>query len=221
MASILNETKKFCLGLLNIIYPLECELCSKALDPYQNFHICPDCRHNLMEQYFHKRHEKKNIYSMFKYDGKIKELLHDFKYKNKPYLAYDFAYMLTWFIKKITKIDKIELVTCVPLHSVKLKERFYNQSALVAKFVAKNLEIKFSSDVLIKTKATQSQVKLPRIKRFTNIQGTFKADSSKVDEKTILLIDDIITTSSTINECIKKLKEADASEVIAVSIAGT
>ena len=99
-------------------------------------------------------------------------------------------------------------------------QRGYNQTQLIAKEIAKNIDIKLCDDVLVKSKNTIAQSKLNKNKRKQNIKNAFKVlNLEKIQGKNILLFDDIFTTGSTVNECSKILKKAGAKTVGVLTIA--
>ena len=99
-------------------------------------------------------------------------------------------------------------------------QRGYNQTQLIAKEIAKNIDIKLCDDVLVKSKNTIAQSKLNKNKRKQNIKNAFKVlNLEKIQGKNILLFDDIFTTGSTVNECSKILKKTGAKTVGVLKIA--
>jgi ComF family protein len=106
----------------------------------------------------------------------------------------------------------------VPLNPVRLKERGYNQSALIAQQLSNITRIPFSVHLLKRLRNTPSQTKLSREQRKENVKGAF-AVQGNVEGKRVLLIDDVITTGSTLNECAKVLKQNGAAWVTAAAIA--
>ena len=106
------------------------------------------------------------------------------------------------------------------MHKHKKAVRGYNQSELVAKEMAKQMEIKFEKGILIKQRNTEVQSTLNKTQRIQNVKDAFLVtDFTKVKGKKIILVDDIYTTGSTVNECSKLLKQAGAKEICVVTIA--
>lgn len=101
----------------------------------------------------------------------------------------------------------------VPLHKKRLKWRGFNQSELLAKIVAKKSDIKIDTTSLIKTRHNKPQINLGAIERRENVIDSYKWNGERIDGKNIILIDDVLTTGSTLNECARVLKEAGANEV--------
>jgi len=115
-------------------------------------------------------------------------------------------------------LNSIDLITFVPLHPLKKKERGFNQSELLAKELSKHLKIKVKS-LLICIKEKSQQATLKSIKRGLNVYNCFKAKKENISHlKHVLLIDDVMTTSSTLNECAKELKKAGVKKITVVSL---
>ena len=136
------------------------------------------------------------------------------KYRNERYLARKFADMM--FIKPDWQID---VATAVPMHNKKQRSRGYNQAELIANALCERLGIELCSTLLRRTKKTASQVGLSRDKRLVRQMGSVEADDNLCFGKNILLIDDVCTTGSTLNECARALKEKGASAVYISALA--
>lgn len=157
-----------------------------------------------------------------KYCESLKNALKRFKFSNKPSYYRAFGKLLALKVKNTDGLGKIDLVIPVPMHKSKQKTRGYNQAALIAGYAAKNLGIYLNDNILTKPVESKNQSLLIRSERLTNLDGVFKVDTSRsIANKNILLVDDIITTGSTINQCSKVLKLAGAGTIIAGVIATT
>ena len=123
--------------------------------------------------------------------------------------------------KKFFSILKsYDTIIPVPISKKRRKERGYNQSELIAKEMAKNLGIEYNTDCLIKVKNIVEQSKLNKEERQKNIQGVYELHKqNKLQNKKILLIDDIYTTGSTVNECCKILKQASPKQIEVFTLA--
>ncbi len=123
----------------------------------------------------------------------------------------------TIYEKDISK--DIDLIMYIPSHRRKEAKRGYNQSELLATFIAKRIDIEVSHNNLSKIKDTKDQNKLNRIERQENLLGSFKLKNrEEIKDKRILLIDDIITTGSTMKECSRVLINNEAREVIGLAL---
>lgn len=122
----------------------------------------------------------------------------------------DFFYSLEWYVQAILP---------VPLGKKRLKERGYNQVALVARPLAYEVGLKYLPRALQKTRETRSQVGLTISQRQANVNNAFQADAQVVKGRSILLMDDVATTGSTISACTESLLSAGAQEVYVLTIA--
>ena len=114
----------------------------------------------------------------------------------------------------------IDLIVPVPLHHLKKAERGYNQSYYIARGISKSTNIKIEENILKRIRFTQSQTKMNLEERRLNIENAFKVRKiSRILGRNILIVDDVITTGATVNECGKVLKKAGANEVYAASVA--
>lgn len=116
-------------------------------------------------------------------------------------------------------LNNIDAVIALPLHRSRLREREFNQSEELAKFIAEDFTKPLSSNALEKIKNTKSQTELKDFERFKNIKGSFKANKEAVQGKNILLIDDVLTTGATVSEASYALKESGANKVIVLTLA--
>lgn len=156
--------------------------------------------------------------SIFKFDEYSKTIVHAFKYFDKTILADYFAEML--FLRYKDDLKIADFIIPVPMHRFKRLLRMYNPPQVIAKSLSKKLDIPVIPDVLEKTKWTKAQTTLSRKARLSNINGSISITNiDKVKDKIIILIDDVITTGSTVNHCSKILKKGGAKEVIVLSIA--
>ena len=111
------------------------------------------------------------------------------------------------------------MITPVPLGRKRLQERGYNQVALVARPLSYELGLRYAPNVLTKTRETRSQVGLNAQERRENVSKAYQADPLAMKRKSILLMDDVSTTGSTISACAEALLSAGAKEVYAITIA--
>ena len=157
-----------------------------------------------------------------RYSASLKNSLKRLKFSNKASYYRAFGKLLALKVENIIKLDQIDMIIPVPLYKSKQKQRGYNQAELIAEYAAKQLNIPFGANLLVKTSESKSQSVLGRNERLSNVEGLFEVvNTQAVYKKNILIVDDIITTGSTINQCSKALKLAGASSVVAGVIATT
>ncbi len=157
-----------------------------------------------------------------RYSGSLKETLRRFKFSNKSSYYRALGKLLALKIQNTKQLDSFDVIVPVPLHKSRQKHRGYNQAELMAEQIAKTLKVTCEKNLLIKSTATNSQSMLKRTERLLNLEDAFMAvNDGLIAHKNILLIDDIVTTGSTVNQCCKVLKRAGAEKVIAGVIATT
>lgn len=178
--------------LLDIIFPIQCLGCQK----YDQW-ICQKCLNGLTDQSYN--------------NPLLKKAIHAFKYKFVKDLAKPLA---TLILKKIN--FDYDFIVPVPLHPRRLRWRGFNQAELLAKEINQNKLL----NCLIKTKNTKPQTQLSEKQRKQNIKGAFKCIFNLKNKK-ILLIDDVETSGSTLQECKKALLEAGAEGVYCLTLAKT
>lgn len=214
--------KKFTGFLLDLFFPKFCFGCQREGD-----YLCQDCRAILEISRFHRPYSSQNLkdlYFALNYQSPlIKNLIQKFKY---PPLVKELAKSLAFLI-----IEHLQLldnkpsfrdfkIIPIPLEKRKLKRRGFNQAEEIGKELAKFFKIPLINNVLIKTKETLPQVELSEKEREDNIKGAFSYQQpALVKDKKILLVDDVYTTGSTMEEAAKVLKKAGAKEIIGLVVA--
>lgn len=147
------------------------------------------------------------------FDDTSKLLVHKLKFEDETYLATIFS---AWLVAKLGDMPPLDMVIPVPLSRKRLFTRRYNQSALLAREVAKKLAIPYQPSHLIRRYHTPPQTGLNRAQRQENVSGAFIVPDQErynIEGKSILLIDDVMTTGATINACSKALRKAKAAQV--------
>ncbi len=184
------------------------KMCQKCGKPLIN-HTCVNC--------LHTKHFFKLARAPLVLDGIVRKAIHDFKFNNLSSLATIFAeYMYDEYSHFNVKFDAI---VAVPLHVTRLKKRGYNQAHELVKALNKRIKLEDLSDCVIRCKNTVSQTGLNRDERVSNVSSAFKVVDNKFKGKTILLVDDVVTTMSTVNAVSKVLIESGTSSVYVLSIA--
>lgn len=156
------------------------------------------------------------------YDGSLRKMIHRWKYQEKSHLAPLFGEWLQDALIRHWPSSFFDLIVPVPLHVKRLRRRGFNQALLLAKVLSRKTGIPYGMRVLRKKKATPPQVNLSRREREREIRGAFFVkDPSKVKGKTVLLVDDVMTTGATVNECSKVLRVEGASSVHVLTLGRT
>jgi ComF family protein len=149
--------------------------------------------------------------------GHLREVVHKFKYDNLFILGKSLASLLAtcYTINQM----KADIIVPVPLHKSRMKERGYNQSAVLAKELARLLHLPVDEKTLIRHRKTQSQMSLNAIDRQKNVANAFSCQRNSLTTKNVLLIDDVCTTGATLDACAATLKTHGAMTVNALTIA--
>ncbi len=210
---------KMIINLLNLLFPKVCLACEGHLSDNE-IYVCTFCRNDLPVTNFHSGTDnavEKRLYGRVNYKhatsllwfnkkGIVQHLLHNLKYKGHEDVG---MFLGKWLGEELSQIDlykDIDVVVPVPLHKSKLRKRGYNQVDKFGKEIALALNIEFNDSVLVKTKATTTQVFKDRLKRILTHEADFSiADFHTLKGKHILLVDDIITTGATLEACANEL----------------
>ena len=151
-----------------------------------------------------------------RYDDVARTLVHALKYQDRTDLA---PAMGRWMARAGHELlDEADALVPVPLHWQRAWGRRYNQSGALARVIARQSGVKFASEALRRVRPTEQQIGLSRSQRASNVQGAFKvADPARVKGKTVILVDDVLTTGSTAEACARTLRRAGATRVELVS----
>jgi len=213
--------------VLNFFFPLQCVICGKSLAADNRNRVCGDCWSGII--YLNRpidiRLTLERIWSVGVYEGVLKELIHQFKYKEKKYLANPLGKLLVDFVGKYLKGERFDYIVPIPLDKARQRKRGYNQAELLARVLAEGIDKPVLTHIVERRKKTKPQFGLKRDERFENLSGAFEVSRSWKENitpimgKTILLLDDLATTGATLDECAKALKRAGASEVYGLVLA--
>jgi len=164
--------------------------------------------------------EKASALLFFTPNGIVQNLLHYLKYKNQQEIG---TFLGNWFgeiLKREDALPKIDLVVPVPLHAKKLKKRGYNQVDCFGSALAKHIDSEFLPNALVKTANTKTQTKKGRLMRQAHGKGLYQVTLPMVlQHKTILLVDDVITTGATLESCTNTIKEVAGTTVYVATMA--
>ena len=207
---------------LNLFFPPTCGFCNEISNSY----ICKYCLDYLEKVQINKA----DIYDdkfftthvwLFKYENEIREKIIDYKFNNKPYLYRSFAELITMNQDICHYINSFDIIIPVPIHKKRKKFRGYNQSELIAKEITKNIKtIQLQTDLIEKIKNITPQSMLNKDERIENVINAYKANENiDISGKNILLLDDVYTTGSTVNECAKVLKRSNCGKIGVLTLA--
>lgn len=218
---------------LDIIYPCTCEACGEALLSGENL-ICTNCMIDLprTNSHIHRLDVVSNrfwgkipvtdtiTFMKFSKKGKVQKLLHELKYRNKPEVGKYLGKIYGVDLKAVDFDKKIDLILGVPLHPTKLVQRGYNQADCIAEGLSEALNVPYSTNIVKRLTYTSTQTKKSRIERFQNVENIFEVvDKEKVRNKRIAIVDDVLTTGSTIESLGITLLNAEVKEISVITIA--
>ena len=158
------------------------------------------------------------IRSPFRFEGTIRSAVHRLKYRNLRAIAIPLAAMMADFL--IDNPLPYDIIIPVPLHHKRLRERGYNQSELLAKEINKLTAVQMEKDCLVRHRHTPAQAMTESIQeRHSNLAGAFTCKNECVQDKKVLLIDDVATSVATLDACAKALKSGGAVSVWGLALA--
>lgn len=175
--------------------------CPKCGKPQVNSVLCAVCRQ--------RQTAIDGIRSPFRFEGAMRQAIHQLKYQNLKAISSSLAALLADYLL-LTPLPGEALVP-VPLHPRRLRERGYNQAALLAKELGKLMNLPVIMDCLIRVKEAKPQVRTTTVKeRRENVTGAFVCRGDKINGKQIILIDDVCTSGATLEACATALKNNGA-----------
>ncbi|TYA70050.1 ComF family protein [Seonamhaeicola marinus] len=209
-------------ALINLFFPEVCYACHNPLHDNEDV-ICTNCRHDLPITNFHfdnnntiqkvlyGRAKIEHATALFKFEKKsnLQRLIHGLKYKGYQSIGLTLGNWLGGELKNLVHYKGVDVVIPVPLHEKKLRKRGYNQVAKFGVQIAESLNADYIDNVLIKITNTKSQTKKSRLSRWKPSDELFILKKGyKLENKHILLVDDIITTGATLEACATTLQQA-------------
>ena len=223
----------FLKDFLDLVFPRNCLLCGRTLyDQEQN--LCLICTGTLPVTSYHLRPTDNDLadkvkglssvgmvmsYLKFTKGGNSQKLLHELKYRNKPKLAQELGELYGKILKEQDFGKCWDLIVPVPLHPMKQKRRGYNQSEHFGIGLSESLLVKLDNS-LVREKFTETQTQKSRLQRMDNMDEVFKiSPNSSIENKSILVVDDVMTTGATLCACANVLLTNGAKNVDLVTIA--
>lgn len=208
--------------ILDLLFPPRCAFCKEILKPGETG-ICKECQTKLPWIIGREAEQKFEFISLCAsplwYQGDVRESIHRYKFDNRSGYAKTYGYLVAQCVSDHLS-DRFDLITWVPISSKRLKKRGYDQAKLLAMAAALNLN-HVAEETLRKVRNTdaQSGIKDDSARR-ANVLGAYEAiDPAFVAGKRILLIDDVVTTGSTLSECARVLRTCGAKDVVCASLA--
>ncbi|MFT6165387.1 MAG: ComF family protein [Vicingaceae bacterium] len=222
-------------ALFNLIYPKICYACGEAISGTIN-NVCISCRgdlaflriqdfqNNPIQQLFWGRvtFEKATAFAKFEKNGKIQKLLHALKYKGIKEVGITLGELAALEIGGSGFFNDIDMLVPVPIHAKKQKKRGYNQSHYIAEGIGNITELPIDLSSIKKELHTASQTRKRRFERFENVSNTFTlVNFEQLKGKHILLVDDVVTTGSTLEACANVLQKIEGVKLSLLTISAT
>ena len=201
-----------CTAQITPIAPPRCRTCGH---PFRGQSDCVNCAV--------RRPAFTHCRSLGLYDGVLRDAIHQFKYRDRPQMAAPLGVLLAAYARsQAADLNRLQFdaLLPMPMHPIRRRLRGYNQSERLAQIVGAELSLPLLSDALTRTRPTRPQVGLAGEDRRRNLLGAFAVRRPEaVQGKTVLLIDDVMTTGSSLHECALVLKASGAKAVYALTLA--
>ena len=216
--------------LFGLIYPRVCPVCGRSLFRSEKI-ICLKCYHHLPRSHFNNdidnpaarvfwgRVPLHRVHAAFIYNkgNAMQKLIHELKYRGRKDIGTFLGREVGKDISSISLFQDIDYIIPVPLHPRKKKKRGYNQSEIIASGIQDITDIPLRTDLLIRSEFSATQTRKSKYDRWKNVEHIFALTlPEELHSKHILLVDDVITTGSTMEACIQTLLSA---ENVKVSVA--
>jgi competence protein ComFC len=219
---VVPKFNKWTRDLLHVIYPQTCLICQDEFNQ-SKLAICPICISELSYTHFENYSEASYLDKLFwgriplsgtyallrfKQENSTQRILHELKYKNNEEVGIHFGKEMGTKIGLMEQFKDADVLIPVPLHPKKEFIRGYNQAEIICRGITKTSGIPLRKDLLKRTSFTESQTKKGKTSRWDNMQNRFKLrGNQEIHFKHLLVVDDVVTTGSTLETCIQILRE--------------
>ncbi|MCS7053515.1 MAG: ComF family protein [Ignavibacterium sp.] len=223
--------KKFNI-VFDFFLPRLCPCCNKKLN-FNETIICIKCffelektNEYLIKSEYQNKFQECGLIDEFKaafvfrQESPVQFLLHSLKYDKRFLVGIFLGRLLAKFFLDEIKSWNADFIIPVPLHRLKKAERSFNQSEYIAKGISRETNVKIKTKLLKRKRFTETQTHLSQIERMQNVKNAFEVKNAlSIKGKKIILVDDVVTTGSTINECAKVVKDAGAEKIYGLFVA--
>jgi len=233
----------FLTALLDFLFPPLCHVCRAFIPDAGPLHICPACRERMPRvegplcpvcgipfigaggdhpcgRCIKEPPAFDAARAALLYEGYGRDLIHAFKYRHKTHLRRPLALMAAECLGEFVMSRTPDLMVPVPLHVRRLRSRGFNQAVLLGEVLARTWRLPLARRALARIRWTEPQINLAAHERRDNVKGAFRVTApAVVAGKRVLLLDDVLTTGSTVEECSRVLKRSGAAEVTVVTVA--
>jgi len=218
---------------LSLVFPNNCAACGNNLFEHEEV-ICSLCEFHLPQTNYHMDYDNPvaalfwgraqvksaAAYYHFNKGNRVQHLVHLLKYKGRCDVGIYLGRQYGQYLKNSPLFRSVQMIIPVPLHRSKLLKRGYNQSEQFALGLSRSMNLPLNITSLTRTQASQTQTRKSRFNRWENVSGIFEvSDSESLIDKHILLVDDVITTGSTLEACITVLQTIPGIRISVAAIA--
>lgn len=225
--------QRYLADFVSLLFPELCAACRESLVAHEHL-LCTDCRYNLPLTNFHLQADNivarqfwgkiplEGAYALYYFTkgGKIQNLIHQFKYKGSKQIGNLLGAIAGEQLVTNNAFKNVDVIIPVPLHKKRMQQRGYNQSACFAEGLSDKLNIPVEENNLVRTIATETQTHRSRFARFENMQEVFIIiNPERLINKHVLLVDDIVTTGSTLEACGTQLLKIEGLKLSIATIA--
>lgn len=216
---MIKSASEYFTDMIDLIYPKTCMACDSPLFKHEEY-LCLQCIYSLPKTGFHHHADNPVLrlftgkvaaggaasFFYFERSGNVQRLIHRFKYKGFKEIGFEIGKHFGSELKNAKPYCSADIIVPVPLHKSKEKKRGYNQSEYFAAGLSQAMNIPVDNISLYRTKATETQTRKSRYERFENVDSIFALkENHPLNHKHILLVDDVVTTGSTLEACSRVL----------------
>lgn len=217
----MNKFLLYAKGFFHLIYPNTCQLCGRQLVTGEE-HLCVSCLLELPKTWYHKesgnpveqlfwgraRIDRASTFFFYQKGNPSQQLLHHLKYHNKKEIGYALGKTYAYDLIGTDWVRETDYFLPIPLHPKKQRMRGYNQAEWIAKGLSKTLKIPVNTDIIYRQQHSSTQTRKNRYDRWENVSSVFGIKNPELlINKTVIIVDDVITTGSTIDACVQQLIE--------------
>lgn len=236
-----RQISSFLGSLADFVFPPYCGHCRQRASEGLSGEICPGCwavvkkwddgqcqrcghpvagTHSLCDKCLIPDWGCNDVKTIGPFEAPLSNALHMLKYSDAQSVSRKLGVLMAGRIASATNYCKADMVLAVPLHKARKRERGYNQAQLLAEQLGKALDIPAPEGLVTRARHTKSQTTLNKEERHRNVEGIFAVQNpDRIKDKTIILVDDVLTTGATIGSCGQSLLSAGAREVLAMTAA--
>ncbi|HUV00848.1 MAG TPA: ComF family protein [Bacteroidales bacterium] len=218
---------------ISLLFPRLCYGCGNHLLRNENI-ICTECYVVIPRTCYHLKNdnpvaqlfwgrcmiEKASAFSFYTKGSRIRNLIHNLKYKGIKEIGFEIGKIYSLSLRSSGFFNDIDLIIPVPLHPSKKRKRGFNQSDSISSGISEVTRLPVFADSLVRITLTGTQTRKSRYERWTNVEGIFQVpDPEQLKGRHVLLVDDVITTGSTIESCANEILKIEGTRVSVLALA--